>query len=623
MGITKHEFAYVVKDDMDLYAHEVNERRAIPSIYDGLKPSMRRIIYTMIKDTKDYRGCADIVGNCLGRFAPHGDSSCYGALVRLSQPLIMNYPLIDFQGNNGSLVDPPAAYRYTKARLSQYGQALLKDINIAGVVEWQDNYSETEKEPKYLLGDFGPINLLINPNLGIGVGIASLWIGHKIEDIREILFYRMKHPNCTFEELPPLYPSFTQGGGIIINKSDISTIYKTGKGAVVIRAKHFWKNHVMHITEMPYRVSPTIVKKYLINHPIPGMLEVYEGQGGYPLKIYVDKDVDETEFEQILFKKTQLQTTINANMVATDINGKPHLYTLLEILDTAIALQHHRLIKKAENAKATYEHQLHINQGLAKALDVIDEVIGIIRNSDSPILAESNLIDRLGIDNEQAKAILDIRLARLSKMEIDDVRNKIEELTSNIEKEAKIIESSELREEIYQSELNIYTDNSPRTECFDYLTNTNSKYITEPGYISIIDANTYIYSETIEYEDYNISERGNGVPMPVNPSEEYFILTTKGRGIRFTGSKFLKDKNAFSSIISLSEKEYVITIIPKSSLGDDEYLTILGSDNKEYSLHSSFIKLGATIKGKRIFKKKIDIKAVNGFSDSPLYAQLS
>lgn len=601
--IIKKDFATLLSKNMAIYANEVNTDRAIVSIYDGLKPSQRRILYWLYKNKgiDKFLGCAEIVGGVLGSFHPRGDSSVYGALVRMSQPLILPYPLIDFHGNNGSLTDKPAAMRYTKAKLSSFGLSLLKDIEIPGVIDWTKNYLETLDEPQYLLGTLGTLNLLISSQLGIGVGLACNWLCHNIDDVKTVLKYRMEHPNCKFEDLPPLYPSF-HNAGVLINKDDIPTIYKTGRGTVVLRAKYYWKDNVMYVTELPYRVDATSVKKYLVEHPISGISEVYEQNG--QLKIYLEKNADWEEVEKALFKKTALQNSYAVNMTATDIDGKPRMFTLLDILDTHIKLQHHRMIKCAEHIRDLSAQKLHINQGLEKALDDIDEVIAIIRNSESPATAETNLIEKLGIDNAQAKAILDIRLGRLSHMEIEAVRQEIRNLTGQIEHEQRVIEDKELRESQYWIEVAKYSDDTPRTECQSLITaGRDGDKIFKDGYV-IFDQTYFEYHmDRDQFEDGVIAS-------PFAAAEEWYIITNTLRGFIRKGTELPMGGAEWKDILPLEENEKIIFMATKEDIQSTEYFAVAAKDGSYYKMHNSFILCGCSARGKRLTKTKYDIDLI-------------
>lgn len=602
MSVKQKDFAAILKDNIELYAQEVNEDRAIPSIYDGLKPSQRRILYWLSKNKgTNFLGCAEIVGGVLGSFHPHGDSSVYAALVRLSQPLIMNYNLIDFHGNNGSLTDVPAAMRYTKAKLSSYGMALLNDIDVPGAIEWQDNYNETQKEPKYLVGVLGSLNLLINPSIGIGVGLASNFTCHNVSDVMRVLKYRMEHPDCRFEDLPQLTPSF-HNAGTLINLEDIPNIYKTGHGTVVLRAIYEWKDNYLWVKEFPYRVSATSVKKALIKNPVSGISEIYEQNG--QLKIYIEPGTNKENLEKVLLKKTNLQMSYAVNMTATGFDGKPRVWTLLDILDAQIKLQHNRISVRAQHEKEQAEHHLHIAEGMAKALDKIDEVIAIIRAADSPVIAESNLCEALGIDNAQAKAILDLKLSRLTKMQINEVLAAIENYKKEIADCIDILTNASRRESIYFVEAGHLKDETPTTPCFS-LIRTGGDKIDQPCNIMVLKDKFYTSFDDV---DDNLVEDEY---FEINPDDQCVILTNKMRAFLRKGSDIPVGEHKWKDLIPVAEDETVVTLDTKKQLENEvSYIVLTDKDGSEYYMHVSFFTIGASQRGKKITRLNYDIQSL-------------
>lgn len=582
--IRKGDFASIMKDNIEIYAKEVNEDRAIPSAIDSLKPVQRRILYWLFanKGANKMLGCAQIVGGVLGAYHPHGDSSVYGALVRMSQPLIMSYPLIDFDGNNGSLTDPPAAMRYTKAKLSYIGCQLLNDLSIPNMVPWQNNYDDTLQEPKYLLGELGPLGLLLNPQLGIGVGLASNFTCHNIEDIKRVVEYRIAHPNCSFEDLPPLYPSF-HNGGILVNSEEVPAIYRTGRGTIVLRAKveYVKDKHMIHVIELPYRVDATSIKKTLIKSPIPGISEVYEDKG--KLKIYLEKGVDYLEIEKLLYKKTNLECNYAINMMATDKAGKPRLWNLLEIIDLYIIMQHHRINTKATYEKSEAEKKLHIQQGLSAALSIIDEVIEIIRKSESEISAKESLKKRLSIDDEQAAAILNIRLGKLSRMSINEVENFIHKLEDEIKTQEKILNEKELRENMMKESLSTYSDKSEKTPVLRLIKRgVDGEKVSQTAYIEIFsDCYRCSYNEHLKHD------------LMIEPTKEYIIFTTGGRAIKYKGSDFEIGEKGVSQ---LRNGEQILFIDSVDNLSKDGYVLL----NDTRRLDTRIIILMATPRGKKV-----------------------
>lgn len=617
------DFAQVIKDNMEIYATEVNENRAIPSIYDGLKPVQRRILYWLSenKGEKGYLGCAEIVGGILGAYHPHGDSSVYGALVRLSQSLIMNYPLIDFHGNNGSLTDPPAAFRYTKAKLSKYGSALLEDISFANVVKWKGNYNETLQEPCYLLGSLGSLNLLLNPQLGIGVGLASNFTCHHLNDVLAATRYRIEHPTCSLKELleaTHLSPSF-HNSGVLINKDDIPAIYQTGKGTIILRAKYEWKSGYLWVTELPYRVDASEVRKVILTEQEKNNLdevkEVFEENG--KLKIYTNGIVDKDAFLKKLFKVTNLQNTYSINMTATDENGKPRLWPLLDILDFHIVQQHHRITNRAAHYFNQYSHKKHITEGVRKALLDIDATIEIIKNAETTAQALLDLKTALDIDDDQAKAILDIRLGRLTKMEKNALDNEIEALKIQIEEQQEIQSNSAKRIEVYEKEISVFNDSAPKTECLALISKgqDGDKASQDFWFVKTEDGYIAMYHDEMEMTDMVFDAK-------VSLKDEFVIVTDEMRGFTRQGSEFIIGDVKWEDLIKLNAGEKVLFAIRKDDLAKFEFVEVRDSNDKIWSLHNSFILTGASKRGKRLVTGKYKITQVHLEDETTSYPKI-
>lgn len=610
MSIEQKEFGDVMTLNMKDYAEEVNSERAIPDIRDGLKPAQRKILYWLSenKGVNQYRGCAEISGGTTGCYHPHSDDAIYGALARLSQPLILNYPLIDFHGNNGSLTDPPAAKRYTKAKLSEYGIALLKDIKVPEMVEWKSNYNETLYEPRYLLGTLGTLNLLINPQLGIGVAVTSHFTCHNIEDVKRVLEYRMEHPTCRFEDLPEIHPSF-HNGGVLVNKEAVKSIYKTGKGTITLRGRYHWDDRVLYITEFPYRVNSVIMRKKLIEHPIEGISEVYEQDG--ILKIYIEPTAEKETIEFLLLKKTPLQSSYTINMMATDFKGKPRLWTLLEILDVHIAMQHHRLTKIAKHKYEELKAKIHIDEGIVAALSNIDLAIQIIKESSNSFVAQRGLMETFSIDEKQAKAILDIKLSRLTKMEVSSIENSIVEMREEAARNKEIMENKALRENIYKEEISSFSDPSPRTECLDLIKAEGEKEkITERGFIRIAEDELEIHREETLFN-------GDEQHFAIDPEDEYIFITNELRQFGKKGKDFFLGTHSYGELFKLHEGEKVIQFVNLTEAKKKYSYVSFFAENLQKNLffHISFLRLSP--RGKKIGNKKYCAKQVELCIDKP------
>lgn len=417
------------------YAVAVNTDRSIPDATSGLKPVHKRILWSAYEEGRTYSKphvkAARIVGDVMGKYHPHGDSSIYGAMVRLSQDWIMRYPLIDWHGSNGTISgDGPAAARYTEARLSK----LAEDGMLAGLkkknVDFIPNYSEDAEEPVTLPSIFP--NLLCNPNTGIGVAIACNWLPHNLREVAQAIYDYIdgKEPML----LGPDFPT----GGVIINKNGIPTIMKTGHGSIKVRAKYKVEKQNLVFYEIPYGETIegllTEIGAVCDKKEIEGISEVRDetNKKGIRLVVECNKEVDPDSIAKKLFLKTKLQTSISYNQVAL-IDKTPTELNLKDCIK--IYLEHNKncLIKEInfdlEKAKA----RLEIVNGLLKALEDIDNVIALIKSSESAATAKENLIKKYNLSEAQAKAILDMKLAKLAKLEKIDLENEKNELTKIIE----------------------------------------------------------------------------------------------------------------------------------------------------------------------------------------------
>lgn len=412
------------------YAVACNTDRSIPNATDGLKPVAKRIIYGAFdcgfKSDKPHVKCANIVGNVMADWHPHGDSSIYGALVRLSQPWVMRYPLIDFHGSNGNIDgDGPAAYRYTESRLAK----LTEEGMLSGIkkknVDFIPNYSETKEEPIELPSIFP--NLLCNPNAGIGVAMASSWACHNLREVAQAIYDYMDGQEPM---LPgPDFPT----GGIIINKDAVPGIMKTGHGSVKIRGKYTIEKSNIVFTEIPYGVGTealmTQIGEACDNGEISGISDIRNesNKKGFRLVIECDKNAAISTILNKLFAKTSLQTSFSYNQVAL-VDKTPTELNLKDCIKIYVDYNSKCIIREVAFDIKKTEDRLHIIAGLLKALDVIDEIIATIKGSESAAAAKEALISKWQFSEEQAKAILDMKLSRLAKLEKVELENEEKEL---------------------------------------------------------------------------------------------------------------------------------------------------------------------------------------------------
>ncbi|HEP1528584.1 TPA: DNA topoisomerase IV subunit A [Streptococcus pyogenes] len=450
------------------YSKYIIQERALPDIRDGLKPVQRRILYSMNKDgntfEKGYRKSAKSVGNIMGNFHPHGDSSIYDAMVRMSQDWKNREILVEMHGNNGSMDgDPPAAMRYTEARLSEIAGYLLQDIE-KNTVSFAWNFDDTEKEPTVLPAAFP--NLLVNGSSGISAGYATDIPPHNLSEVIDAVVYMIDHPKASLEKLMEFLPGPDfPTGGIIQGADEIKKAYETGKGRVVVRSRteieelKGGKQQII-VTEIPYEVNKAVLVKKIddvrVNNKVPGIVEVRDESDRTGLRIAIElkKDADSQTILNYLLKYTDLQVNYNFNMVAID-HFTPRQVGLQKILSSYISHRKDIIIERSKFDKAKAEKRLHIVEGLIRVLSILDEIIALIRSSDNKADAKENLKVSYDFSEEQAEAIVTLQLYRLTNTDIvtlqneeNDLRDLITTLSAIIGDEATMynVMKRELRE---------------------------------------------------------------------------------------------------------------------------------------------------------------------------------
>ena len=434
------------------YSKYIIQERALPDIRDGLKPVQRRILYSMNKDgntfDKGYRKSAKSVGNIMGNFHPHGDSSIYDAMVRMSQDWKNREILVEMHGNNGSMDgDPPAAMRYTEARLSEMAGYLLADIEKK-TVPFAWNFDDTEKEPTVLPAAFP--NLLVNGATGISAGYATDIPPHNLAEVIDAVVYMIDHPTAKLEKLMEFLPGPDFPTGAIIQGADeIKKAYETGKGRVVVRSRcdieqlKAGKKQII-ITEIPYEVNKAVLVKKIddvrVNNKVPGIAEVRDESDRTGLRIAIElkKDSDEQTILNYLYKYTDLQINYNFNMVAID-NFTPRQVGLRKILSSYIAHRREIIVARSKFDKEKAEKRLHIVEGLIRVISILDEVIALIRASENKADAKENLKVSYDFSEEQAEAIVTLQLYRLTNTDIVTLENEEAALREQIQTLAAII----------------------------------------------------------------------------------------------------------------------------------------------------------------------------------------
>ena len=426
----------IMSDRFARYSKYIIQERALPDARDGLKPVQRRILYAMYEDgntfNKPYRKSAKTVGNVIGNYHPHGDSSVYEAMVRLSQNWKITNPLVDMQGNNGSIDDDPAAaMRYTEARLSEISSYLLEDID-KDTVEWAPNFSDEKLEPTVLPARYP--NLLTNGITGIASGYATNIPPHNLNEVVDACIYRIQHANCTLEELMQFVkgPDFPTGG-IVMGLDGIKQAFQTGRGKVMVRAKvRIEQTRTIQqivIYEIPYDVVKSQMVKKIdeirLNKKIDGLLDVRDESDRTGLRVVIDvkKDIDTEQILNYLYKNTDLQVSYNYNMIAI-VDKAPVQMSLADSLDAFIKHREDVVLKRSKFDYEQKSKRAHIVDGLIRAVSIMDEIIHLIRQSKNKADAKKNLIERFDFSEQQAEAIVTMRLYRLTNTDVKELKQE-------------------------------------------------------------------------------------------------------------------------------------------------------------------------------------------------------
>ena len=457
------------------YAMSVIASRALPDIRDGLKPVQRRVLYSMIElnngPDKPHRKCARIVGDTMGKYHPHGDSSIYGALVNMAQEWSMRYPLVDGHGNFGSIDgDGAAAMRYTEARLSKIAMEMLSDIN-KDTVDFAPNFDDTEKEPVVLPSRFP--NLLANGTTGIAVGMATNIPPHNLRElidaVNKIIEYRIENKEIFIEDILEIVkgPDFPTGANIL-GKSGINEAYITGKGKIKVRAvtsieaMSNGKNRII-VTELPYLVNKSrLIEKIaeLVNDKkIEGITELRDESNREGMRIVIElrRDVNAGVILNRLYKHTQMQETFVVNMLSL-VDNEPKTLNILDMLKYYLKHQEEVITRRTKYDLNKAQERAHILEGLLKALDNIDEIIKIIRASANVSIAKTELINRFSFSDAQAQAIVDMRLRALTGLERDRLLAEYNELQEKIKYYLEILANESLLLSVIRDEINIIKD---------------------------------------------------------------------------------------------------------------------------------------------------------------------
>ena len=578
------------------YSAAVNGDRAIPDATSGLKPVARRILWGAFdggySSSKEYAKCARIVGDVMGKWHPHGDSSIYGALVRLSQPWIMRYPLIDFHGNMGSIAgDGPAAYRYTNARLAKISEEGLLDGIKKKNVNFIANYDENDYEPITLPAIFP--NLLCNPNSGIGVAMACNWLPHNLKEVAECI---EKYIDGKEYDLPgPDFPT----GGIIINKDDIPGIMATGHGSVKVRGKYNIEKQNIIFYEIPYgtTIEGLLSEIGIVcdKKEIEGIENVRDESGKKGLRIVIEceKGINPESIVMKLFARTNLQTSISYNQVAL-VDKTPTELNLAQCLDIYVKHNEQCIIKETEFDLDKTKARLNIVEGLLIALEDIDNVIKLIKGSESAAAAKISLISKYNLNEEQAKSILAMRLSSLAKLEKLELENEKKELLNKLQELQQILISSDLRKIIIKNRLNTivrkYGDNR-RTELAQIELPKEEKEIatvipvdcvvlmTQNGDIKRIPKSNFKIQKRNGKGVKNLDDALLGV-ISTNTIDNLMLFTNKGKMYKLLVDNIPEGTNsskgvAINNLIKLEPQEKVIAISSFERKTDAQYVIFI------------------------------------------------
>lgn len=611
MDIVKKIEDYSLEEIMSLrfaaYAKEIIQDRAIPDVRDGLKPVQRRILYAMYKAgntaEKGYIKCAATVGDVLGKFHPHGDSSVYDAMVRMSQWWKQNHILVDIHGNNGSMDgDGPAAYRYTEARLAKISGELLKDLDKS-TVSWAPNFDDRFLEPTVLPAKFP--NLLVNGTSGISAGYATNIPPHNLGEIIDATIKRIDSPNCYLDTILEIVkgPDFPTGG-IAFGKEGIIDAFKTGRGRVIVQAKYEFvkekgKEQII-ITEIPFEVNKQAcvakIEGLRIDKKVEGISEVRDETDRTGIRIAIDlkANANKDVIMKYLLKNTDLQISYNYNCVAI-VNRTPKTLGILEILDAYIAHKREVITKRTEFDLAYYTKNYNIATGLIKAISILDEVIALIRASKNKSDAKVNLVNKYKFTEEQAEAIVTLQLYRLTNTDIVVLEEECEKLKNLIEECNKILSNESELKSVMKSELREIKKNYAvprkteiRDEVVDIKVDAKEMIpdekvvvvVTNDGYVKRVSQKSYKTSEeetTLKPGDFVtgrflastkdslllFTNLGNYLFVPI-----HIIPETKWKdlGKHISNTIMIKEQEKIIASLVLKDKNKNVTLFTKNGL---------------------------------------------------------
>ena len=593
------------------YSMSVIVSRALPDVRDGLKPVHRRILYTMyengLEPNKPYRKCADTVGSVLGKYHPHGDASVYDAMVRLAQDFSMRAPLVDGHGNFGSIDgDPPAAYRYTESRMSRMATKMLTDID-KDTVDFMSNYDDRLKEPVVLPSKYP--NLLVNGSVGIAVGMATNIPPHNLRETVEAACCLIDNPEATLDDLMehikgPDFPT----GGIIMGRAGIRAAYATGRAKLIVRSKaeiQEWKNdrYRIVVTEIPYMVNKARLIESIADlvkeKRIEGISDLRDESDREGLRIVIElkRDANAQVVLNQLYTYTQLQDTCGVIMLAL-VNGVPKILPLKEVLKNYIDFQREVIIRRTKFELGKLREREHILEGLKIAQDNIDEVIRIIRSGKDDNENRPRLMERFGLSEIQANAILQMRLGRLSALNREAIENELAEIRANIANLEEVLSDMHLVDGIIKTEMREIAEKfgDDRRTGIETISGEMDLEDLIPVEDRVITLTHFGYIKSQPVEAYKAQRRGGrGISGMTRRDEDYveslftvsthdYILffTDRGKVFRIKGYEIPESQRAargtnIVNVLPLEQDEKVTTLIKLGGVIDEEgtYLTMV------------------------------------------------
>lgn len=676
--IIECELEEVMHSSMMPFSEYVILDRALPRVEDGLKPVQRRILYSMFESgmtsEKKYNKAARAVGDCMGKYHPHGDSSIYDALVRMAQPFVMSEPLIDGHGNFGSVDgDGAAAMRYTEVRLRGMADDMLRDIE-KDTVKWTFNFDDTLKEPETLPGKIP--NLLVNGATGIAVGLATNIPPHNITEVIDGVIAYIDKPSIKLEEMmnyikAPDFPT----GGFIYAGDDLYRAYQTGRGKVIMRArttieKSGDKKQIV-ITELPYGVKKAPLLQKInemreTNDKLKNIAEVIDAsdKGGMRAMIKIKREGDAAQILKTLFKVSQLELAFNINMIAI-ANGRPQLLGLMDIIKYYTEYQRTIILKRSQYDLAAAKAREHILRGILIAITNIDKVIKIIKGSANTTECRQNLRNAFDISEKQAQAILDIKLARLTKLEVDKVKEEIAALLKLIDELTKIIASKAKQLAIVKGELQEVRRKYKRARRSQLIMNgievekndfdeVDLDYVEERKGIAVLTRAQnikFMSNKAFNAGGVNVNDASlNDIVaqyIPCDNSKPIYGFTNLGNTVRIDVNALSDDKwrnkgTALNKVAKLAKNEKVLALFNADTLEKNRLVfytsngMIKCSDGKEYLIEKDVFQaitlknegeevIGVEIKedDKNIFMATADGVCCNMESDIPTYSRRS